>query len=447
MASAALVPIEEYDSDEEPPPVEPEELFYWRMDPDESHSDFVIEIEWSSSERTSQVDTYHVHRNVLSLGPRRSDYFARLFHGPFVEARESLCRITLEAVAARAFPALLDYAYGAPTLQCTTETATALHYLGQYLEMRRLRWEARQYWWKDMCLENYAIYYQHAQLFHDERILQRMQVSLGSEQLKQLPLDSELLRVMDPNFLLTLLQTASLILEVDHDLSGYASRLISGMLEHCVLETDENNDRLGGDMDESPKAVDANLFVQITDASYIPVIDSCVAVNLLLMERRLVKPPEDTLTCLQQRCLISLSDDWQHMKLSQQSMDRLREAVTQLFMTELLAATLANAKELLFGQRATLLSVKTVNSNLTSQLESVSADLRERESQTARQAEMIRQLQTDASMSERRIQRQEEEITCLRNQLTRALKQKHDEHEMVRFVLKTRNREEVAESA
>jgi BTB/POZ domain len=55
------------------------------------------------------VKTYHVHKYVLATGPRRSEYFVRLFRHGFAESHNSTSRIELDEIAAKAFPVLLDF--------------------------------------------------------------------------------------------------------------------------------------------------------------------------------------------------------------------------------------------------------------------------------------------------------------------------------------------------
>jgi len=87
---------------------EEEDRLDWRMDPHESRSDWTIEV--VVGEKTH--GTYHVHQNILSVGPKRSEYFAHLFQNDnFAEQQTRLSRIRLELLAAKAFPAMLDYLY------------------------------------------------------------------------------------------------------------------------------------------------------------------------------------------------------------------------------------------------------------------------------------------------------------------------------------------------
>jgi hypothetical protein len=159
-----------YDSDEEPPEAA---VLCWRMDPGESLSDWTIEI-ISKPGGDTKVDTYHCHKTTLAVGPRQSDYFAHLMQNGdrFAEGQSNTSRIELEAPAAEAFPVLLDFMYNQnKSLAANSENAAALHYLGQYFGIRRLRWEARQFWTSDLTILNCGTYYDHARMFQDDKLL------------------------------------------------------------------------------------------------------------------------------------------------------------------------------------------------------------------------------------------------------------------------------------
>jgi len=106
-----------YDSDREPPAIDDDELQTWKLDPQESHSDWTIEIVSETTTEggkvTTKTDTYHVHKHVLSTGPRKSEYFTRLFQneGRFAESQSKCSRIELHELAAKAFPAFLSFLY------------------------------------------------------------------------------------------------------------------------------------------------------------------------------------------------------------------------------------------------------------------------------------------------------------------------------------------------
>ena len=170
----------------DPPPLS------WRLDPDESLSDWTLTVASTDSvpcsprrrtetKRASaagctsdtnkeaadcQLDDladsmqppamkYHVHRAQLAVGPRRSDYFATLFknrrrmmirnesdqrHEKGADASTDGTYIELKASAAAAFPIMLDFMYspiGTP-VEATTESAVALRHLASCFGIREL---------------------------------------------------------------------------------------------------------------------------------------------------------------------------------------------------------------------------------------------------------------------------------------------------------------------
>lgn len=117
---AEAFPVVMADDDGVPPP-STESLLTWRMDPDESLSDWSIDIVFDQADEsgavTSKTDTYHVHKCHLAGGTRKSGYFVKLFSdgGRFAETRDGTSRIVLKELAARAFPDMLDYLYSVST--------------------------------------------------------------------------------------------------------------------------------------------------------------------------------------------------------------------------------------------------------------------------------------------------------------------------------------------
>ena len=152
----------------------------WRGDPLETYSDWNIEViceksvasahdcvlvgkdgaEEKSTDINNEkpassmdsVDTYHIHRFVLTHGKRKSLYFDKMFRNqPNENFNKFFSRSTIlkfeQPLAAEVFPVVLDFLYseGSEPLDIATETATALLYLGQYLEIQELVEAAMHY--------------------------------------------------------------------------------------------------------------------------------------------------------------------------------------------------------------------------------------------------------------------------------------------------------------
>jgi hypothetical protein len=119
-----------YDSDLPPSPMSEKmnaDLLLWRQDPEESYSDWTLLISYETTDENektaTKTDEYHLHKGILAVGPRKSEYFARLFKagGRFAESSSNTSRIILTELEANAFPHFLDYLYSVDDLEISTE--------------------------------------------------------------------------------------------------------------------------------------------------------------------------------------------------------------------------------------------------------------------------------------------------------------------------------------
>ena len=99
-------------------------------DPTTSHSDWTISVESGN-----QQATYHVHKPLLSVGPRSCEYFSTLFQTKteLSETQNDTSHITLDERDAGAVPTMLDFIYS-PTgeIDTTTEKPIALRSLDTF---------------------------------------------------------------------------------------------------------------------------------------------------------------------------------------------------------------------------------------------------------------------------------------------------------------------------
>ncbi|CAJ1932354.1 unnamed protein product [Cylindrotheca closterium] len=160
-----------------------QEQIAWRLDPQISYSDWIIEVTRLTSSddvffgtkqdivSRTKKDTYHVHKAFLSCGPRKSSYFYGLFHSNRKQQDTYLLldkntttttttttesssiykttRISLEHSVADVFPLFLDYVYSG-TLVLSIESAVALHYLSDYFGVEPLKHEVFEFVRNDM---------------------------------------------------------------------------------------------------------------------------------------------------------------------------------------------------------------------------------------------------------------------------------------------------------
>jgi len=173
-------------------------LLTWRLDPEESLSDWTIVVrtsankdfeegeevdddsEHSSDNNAFSVRYYYVHKTQLGVGPRRSEYFARLFRSKrsgnsnsFDNTEEQESRIELKPSAAAAFPLLLDYMYSPPgvPVNVSTKSAVALRHLATCFGIRDLFSEVTAFIHQDLNVNTSLIYLKEAGIYNHEKLL------------------------------------------------------------------------------------------------------------------------------------------------------------------------------------------------------------------------------------------------------------------------------------
>jgi len=164
----------------------PEPELSWRLDPKDSHSDWTVVVRTDG-----QPDAkYHVHRCQLSVGPRRSDYFAAIFKTNMSEGASAESELVLQHSAAEAFPKLLDFVYsgrishsaaeaftkllgffGGVSFKSPTE-ATALLHLAHYLRMRALYDTTTAYIQSDLVPKNAPTYAAEAHKYSLDKLVE-----------------------------------------------------------------------------------------------------------------------------------------------------------------------------------------------------------------------------------------------------------------------------------
>jgi hypothetical protein len=155
----------------------------WRGDPLATHSDWTINV------ATSEFDcrTYHVHKSILSVGPRSSKYFARLFlEGGHHYNQSQTTRIELDEQDADSFPLFLDFMYntGADTTDddeslslvvgddFTTSNAVSLRHLARVFDCEGLMLAVNKFIQKDLSLRSGPLYLTQAYLYQDDRLIE-----------------------------------------------------------------------------------------------------------------------------------------------------------------------------------------------------------------------------------------------------------------------------------
>jgi len=137
-------------------------LLLWRLDKDESFSDWSIEVVTAKRGRNTKK-VYHIHRNVIAIGPKKSGYFEALFKSnQFKESDGRTSEVNLTEDVASYIPDFLDYIY-ADNSECShvinRNNWSSLHYLADYFIVPKLTSDISAFVQKDMHnnLEGYLV--------------------------------------------------------------------------------------------------------------------------------------------------------------------------------------------------------------------------------------------------------------------------------------------------
>jgi hypothetical protein len=343
-----------------------------------------------SNERPkARTDVYHVHKSVLGVGPRRSRFFAVAFAQHEAEKKKQIENLQqkqtsdmlffkelfeesidivknrgfstvkcgsrsagnhthssqlpitvleMEAPAAEAFPALLDYLYAyriaalsKPTslvresadaasshqqspedlVNITTHSATALHHLAVRLKIKPLQSIASEFFKSDVSIDNLMVYYTHARIFDDAPVLKQAANVLAASILDmEQKMVIYFLQALDAEFFLMVLERITEVHAATrsddevHDLPDKTLSIRLSLLVaiYCNLHRDE----LGG--------ARLTMFERLTDEQWIPDLDVKAAQVLLDIEQEL--KDDCTLTSLKRRCIEIISFHWDTALLS-----------------------------------------------------------------------------------------------------------------------------------
>jgi hypothetical protein len=298
-----------------------------------------------------RTDRYHVHRSVLAVGPRHSEYFAAQFQLQMHENVTCTSRIALEDDSrANVFPLLLDFVYAQESIQVaniqlelSADKAAALYHLAEYFDVPRLRDMVEDYFRNHLRMINLVEYISAAQR-HAAPCLLDIAVEKSVEQL--LEMDPHTARQLEPVFLLQILESNQAL----------GNRLYGFHASQLVVEC-----ALGEHCDKLTKT----MFYQLTDKEILPYMESKAAVHLLSLdamftsaaataeatavesEAKQEKQPQEpasnissigdayptsttkALTCLQKRCTQSISDKWKHIRNQAENSGELSRALAQ----------------------------------------------------------------------------------------------------------------------
>jgi len=312
----------------------PHARLHWNMDPEVSFSDWIIDItypvETAEGETAQKTKTYHVHKSVVAVGARRSEYLARMFLQQTAAGKNNnTTTIHLECLAAKqVFPIVLDYWYNGPDrpLSITTEAAPSLYHLGQRLEIPPLMEEVQHFWECDLTVDNLATYYQQAVLYGNDVLMEHVIDRCAKDISQVSPEYSEIVKVSSPTFWLSVLK------KYNKDWPDYQSLHVSKIISKFC---------------QTYPFLTASLFNDLVDSDNLPCISPEVALDFLALERNFFPHATEVvleLSDLQLRCIESLAFSWPCVPIQDDATKQILQQLSPLLLTELYTRSMARAQ-------------------------------------------------------------------------------------------------------
>ncbi|KAL3942829.1 MAG: hypothetical protein SGARI_000132, partial [Bacillariaceae sp.] len=260
----------------------------WRLDPKETHSDFVIVVQGEG--KGEKAKEYHVHKVFLSVGAVKSGFFCSFFAQESSSAENEGNRAVIKVpdMAARAFPAFLDFVYsqgGRASLFDNAETTVGAMFLADYLDVPGLGQLIEDILERELTCQNCHEYYQCATTLQQEKVV-RLVEGFVQENVNRLKTTSPLWKVLSMESMVEIIGSERHLTEdfdtfksgtgrewkvpflnVPASLSRHLSKLVL-----AFLQSRETSDEI---------------FRVLTQEEFLPCIDKKAAIKLMDMENKI----------------------------------------------------------------------------------------------------------------------------------------------------------------
>ena len=293
----------------------------WRLHPSISKSDMKIKIKRKGSGIT---DEYHVHRDVLANGARKSQVLEQTIRKNKLSAKNNVLILELSNSTADIFPSLLDFAYGHDSVESVKKKsdAFAMYDLAQHLNMPLFMDEIANWFKKKVKADKVLDFLDQAENFSVSGPLVNVGVEVCASNFDDI--GKEMAGQIGANVLLMVLERVWEMNYIFHLKTDYVTDLI---LE-CTQEA----------------SIDKETFYKLTDKRFLPVLEPKSALKLLIIEDEFNDDDSTHLTCLQRRCVRSLVHNWDFLCDEFESPDSMSEILACL-KPHVLAAVLIEKSE------------------------------------------------------------------------------------------------------
>ncbi len=252
----------------------------WRLGPDKSLSDFMLTV---LSSETGTATNYHVHKHMMAVGPRSSQYMNKVF----ASESASHFQVTLDEKTSVLIPDILDFIYhNDHDVNMTTNNAVAFRQLAKMLKICPLEVKAATFILEDMQIDNLVTYVSESSYFNDTEVTKAV-VEKCTGNIESIAVDDRLWIVMEPELF-------HQIIASPHIDRGSLSKHLSILLKEYL--------------DLHQYEISMDLFVTLTSDNIIPIVDRSAALPLIELSDAY---NSDECEELQKRCAFTIACYWQ----------------------------------------------------------------------------------------------------------------------------------------
>ena len=274
----------------------------WKADPEASFSDWTIKVI-----HDEDMDIYHIHRNIVGYGQRKSEYLLREFRDKMKEIdyenNGNITHLQLPMKQAQVVPMVLDFLYYTKEAKqtLTAERACSVFKIAELLEIQALQKAIADFYTKNLSLKNLGEFLMAASHARADRLLVVSKAKIG-QMITEKP---ELSGLVPPKFL------ADILLISRQQLDDARAREPEKYSEHLVKSQSRYWSKAACICAvQNESILTRNLFDELTSEVSLPFIDSSVAPKLLSMDAKFSQRENGVTTSLQKRCIDSITDDF-----------------------------------------------------------------------------------------------------------------------------------------
>lgn len=344
----------------------------WKSDSKASFSDWTIKISYRDAVYNQhQLDEYHIHKNVTGFGYRKSEYLLREFQKQELRnviednssssnnsssnnnnnevAATTTIKLPTE-IQARAFPMVLDFLYYTKEIKqkLTAEMSCNIFKLSELLEIPALSKAIGEFYMKNLTLKNLGDFLTAATKARADKLLTICKAKIG----QMITENPKLSGFVPPKFMADILLISRKQLDearlkepekYTEDLVVSQSRYWSKAACICAAQNET--------------VLTPKLFERLTSSESLPYIDASATPKLLSIEAILIGNSTtlhtsnntktgvnaQQLTSLQERCVESISNDFDTFQKCFDSSQAVSESLKNLpsnVLTEILLKSL-----------------------------------------------------------------------------------------------------------